>query len=259
MSRLAYRFGRAVASLRGPVQSRRRSANSARVGLGLSGKAEGERGWRTCLVSEPKSGTKWQVLEDFCATSPCSQPIRNRRFCRCRHEPRLPDRKLLIMRRLVRDGFRLFRPRPPRETSVSDRSGDRGKNGILCHCLIVAFRSRERIASEHGAITRRCRSPWESRRDRSGGTPADGKPGVKWGHWTFEARDPGCGHHMGLWPRSRFSARGPGWPACPRRAVRFGNVGIAHRNEPRPSETVGITHLQWLADQGVVQNGAFWR
>jgi hypothetical protein len=53
--------------------------------------------------------------------------------------------------------------------------------------------------------------------------PANRKLGVKKGPETNEASETDCGHHVvRLLPRSRFSARGPGWPACPQGAERFG-------------------------------------
>jgi hypothetical protein len=53
--------------------------------------------------------------------------------------------------------------------------------------------------------------------------PANRKLAVKKGPEINEASETDCGHHVvRLWPRSRFSARGPGWPACPQGAERFG-------------------------------------
>jgi hypothetical protein len=62
--------------------------------------------------------------------------------------------------------------------------------------------------------------PWKT---APGAHPANRKLGVKRGDASVEVSDRSVGHRIErLWPRSRFSARGPGWPACPQRAERFG-------------------------------------
>jgi hypothetical protein len=56
-----------------------------------------------------------------------------------------------------------------------------------------------------------------------GARPAVRKLGVKQVDASVEVCDRSVGHRIErLWPRSRFSARGPGWPACPQGAERFG-------------------------------------
>jgi hypothetical protein len=62
-----------------------------------------------------------------------------------------------------------------------------------------------------------------SRNTAQGARPANRKLGVKHGDVSVEVSDRSVGHRIErLWPRSRFSARGPGWPACPQGAERFG-------------------------------------
>ncbi len=80
MSRLAYLFGRGVSSLGGRVRSRLVRGERMHLGPRHFGKPSSRRRLRTCDKSPRKSGTKWHVLEAFCATLRYSKPIRNRGF-----------------------------------------------------------------------------------------------------------------------------------------------------------------------------------
>ena len=173
---------------------------------------------------------------------------------------------------------------PAPEASPADRAADRGRNGRLCHPLIVAFRSRERMSSDGSTISRRCHPDivaFRSRERISGdrGTISRRcfRPGKRRGR-PSPARARLTGN-----PASNRVIR-PSKSAIPVAAIMFGNfgpahgsqpgaqagrhalegredlgsVGIAHLSGPRPSEMADITHLQTLADQGAVQNGAFW-
>ena len=61
--------------------------------------------------------------------------------------------------------------------------------------------------------------PWKT---APGAHPANRKRGVKRVDASVEVSDRSVGHRIErLWPRSRFSARGPSWPACPQGAERF--------------------------------------
>jgi hypothetical protein len=71
------------------------------------------------------------------------------------------------------------------------------------------------------------------------------------------------------WPRSRFSARGPGWPARPRRAGKWlvemanasvsGRRGSPRRALDRPGTAQGITHGRAIhSPRTVGKNGNKW-